>query len=198
MPPIRAVALLALFLIGHPGRGTAQTIRRSTLDSIALRPPALADSTPVYRAALEGGLDSLLARAGNSRYYIQIPHEAVPAATELIPPLIRARRAKGWCVWDRKDSCLTRGHFAIVLARLTLHSADSASVPFSIGRVGDKPRRNISNTADEWLEWPEPHIVGDGVLRFIQPPQIILRRTISGWSIVAMLPALARDVYGPM
>ena len=104
MPPIRAVALLALFLIGHPGRGTAQTIRRSTLDSIALRPPALADSTPVYRAALEGGLDSLLARAGNSRYYIQIPHEAVPAATELIPPLIRARRAKGWCVWDRKDS----------------------------------------------------------------------------------------------
>lgn len=52
--------------------------------------------------------------------------------------------------------------------------------------------------AMEFGIWPEPNIMGGGVLHFMQPPQIILRRTISGWNVVATLPALARDVYGPM
>ncbi|HET7603012.1 MAG TPA: hypothetical protein VFK36_08345 [Gemmatimonadales bacterium] len=204
MPLIRSLSLLALAWAGLPACSTAQTIRRTTLDSVALKPLALADSAPVYRAALEGALDSLLAMAGGSRYYIEIPHEALPAAAALIPPVIRARRARGWCVWDRKDSCLTRGHFAIVLGRLTLHTADSASVPFSIGRVGDKPRRNISNTADDWLKWramevgiwPELPILYGGVFYLMQSPQILLQRSSAGWQVVRTQPALKGEPYG--
>ncbi|HEX6991666.1 MAG TPA: hypothetical protein VF151_07265 [Gemmatimonadales bacterium] len=199
MPSIRSVAIVAIFWMGVPSCGTAQTIRRTTADSVVLQPPALADSVPVYRAALAGALDSLRSVAGSSRYYIQIPHEALPAARELIPPIIRAGRARGWCVWDRKESCLSRGHFAIVLGRLTLHTADSASVPFSIGRVGDKPRRDISNTADEWRKWramevgiwPEPHYVIDGVFGIYQPPAIVLRRDGSRWKALALIPRTA-------
>ncbi|HET9602944.1 MAG TPA: hypothetical protein VFO96_01540 [Gemmatimonadales bacterium] len=199
MPSIRSVAIVAIFWMGVPSCGTAQTIRRTTLDSVAVRPAALADSAPVYRAALEGALDSLLAMAGSSRYYIQIAHEAVPSATELIASIIRAGRAKGWCVWDRRDSCPTHGHFAIELGRLTLHTGDSASVPFSIGRVGDKPERNISNTADAWLRWramevgiwPEPHYVIDGAFGIYQPPAIVLRRDGSRWKALALIPRTA-------
>jgi hypothetical protein len=196
MPSIRALSFLALAWVAVPLCSAAQTIRRTTPDAVVLRPPALADSAPVYRAALEGALDSLLAMAGSSRYYIQIPHEALPAATELIPPVIRAGRARGWCVSDRKDSCVTRGHFAIQLGRLTLHTADSASIPFSIGRVGDKPRRDISNTADEWLKWramevgiwSEPHVVIHDAFGIYRPPAIVVRRDGSSWKVLALLP----------
>lgn len=201
MPTIRVIGLVALTWIGLPGRASAQTIRRAPLDSVVLPPPALADSTPVYRAALEGALDSQLARTGNSRYYIEIPHEALPAATELIPPIIRTGRARGWCVWDRKDSCLTRGRYALHFGRVILHAAESASIPYSSGRAGDKAGRAISNTANEWLKWramevgiwPSLPVMTDGVFYFLQPPAIALRRDTRGWRVVGLLKARRDD-----
>lgn len=197
----RCIGVMLLGWIALPARGSAQVIHRAPLDSVVLLPPALADSMPVYRAALEGTLDSLLVRAASSRYYIEIPHEALPAAVKLLPPVIRAGRARGWCVWDRKGSCPSRGRYALHFGRVILHTADSASIPYSSGRAGDTPGRPISNTANDWLMWramevgiwPNPHSMVDGVFYFIQPPQIVLKRTIAGWQLVGTLPALRAD-----
>jgi hypothetical protein len=194
MRPIQVLSFIALACAVAPGTGAAQNIRRAPLDTVALVPPALADSAPVYRAALSGMLDSLLAMAGNSRYYIEIPHEALPAAVELLPSVVRAGRARGWCVWDREGSCLSRGRFAIRFERLVVHAADSASVPFATGREGDRDRRTIRNTADNWLMWramevgilPQPAVIVGGVLGLIELPAIILRRDTSGWKVESL------------
>jgi hypothetical protein len=195
MRPIQILSFIALVCAASPASGIAQNIRRTPLDSVVIRPPALADSAPVYRAVLSGMLDSLLALTSNSRYYIEIPHEALPAATQLLPPLVRAGRARGWCVWDRKDSCLSRGHLAIRFGRLVLHTTDSASVPFTTGREEDRDRRTTRNTADDWLMWramevgiwPAPVTITGGVLYPVQLPEITLRHNLSGWTVVALL-----------
>jgi hypothetical protein len=197
MRPIQVLSFIALACAVAPGTGAAQNIRRAPLDTVALVPPALADSAPVYRAALSGMLDSLLAMASNSRYYIEIPHEALPAAVELLPPVVRAGRARGWCIWDREGSCLSRGRFAIRFERLVLHTADSASVPFTTGREGDRDRRTTRNTADDWLMWramqvgiwPAPVTITGGALYPVQLPEITLRHNPSGWTVVALLSA---------